>query len=73
MKINLEEFENSFWFGLHPETIEDAAQLLRLANTVKREPLTIHTDFNENIVCNFELNKKFYSCYSNTLNNRGKK
>ena len=73
MKIQISEYELIFWVNLEPETTDEAAQLMRLANAPKREPIDFTTHFNSKIFCEFGINKKDSSRYSNIVTNRANK
>lgn len=72
MKITISEFDHIFWMQLEPENTAEAAQLMRLGNTPKREPINFITHFNGNIFCEFGINKKNRLHYSNIVTNRAK-
>ena len=73
MKIQISEYDHIFWVNLEPENTEEAAQLMRLANTPKREPIDFTTHFGSKIFCEFGINKKDSSHYSNVITNRANK
>jgi len=73
MKIKINEYDHTFWLTLEPETIEEAAQLMRLANTAKRKPINFTTHFSREVFCEFGINKKDSSHCSNIVTNQIKK
>jgi len=61
MIIKINESNFGFYFMLTPETLEDAASLLRMASMAKRESIRVTTSFNSDINCWFTISKKLAS------------
>lgn len=59
MKLDIKENDYFFSISIKPETIAEAALLLRLAAQTKREPIKFFTDFSQNdIYLTGHFNKK---------------
>jgi len=71
MKININEYDRLFWVNLEPETLEESAILLRMANMAKREPIDFTTSFyGKKIETEFAINKKDSSKVDNHIRNK---
>jgi hypothetical protein len=70
MKIELRETESGFEFFCLPETIEDSATLLRLANSTKREVPQIRTSYFDKVYSSVWIKKKDSSAVYNCVENK---
>jgi len=67
MKTQFYDTEYDLQITIEPETVEEAAILLRFAKNVNSEKPYVYVSFRKNIYCNLQLKKRKPSVQNNII------
>jgi hypothetical protein len=70
MKVEFEDWDQGCDISLIPETVEEAASLMRVAQNTKREPAFIRFYFKKKTYLNIFMRKRATSVQKHEITNR---